>query len=276
MLFRQSVLLLLVLLAACAAPPPTDPAAPADAPLVGELVVFAAASLTDAFTQIGQDFEAANPGTRITYNFAGSQRLAQQIAQGAPADVFASANTRQMGVAIESGRIVSGTQQVFVQNRLIVVLPADNRAGIESLPDLARPGLKLVLAAEAVPVGAYSRDFLAKAAADPAFGAGYDTAVLANLVSQEENVRAVLTKVRLGEADAGIVYSSDVAPDEADQVLRLAIPDALNTIAAYPVAAVQDSQHAALADAFIAYLLSPAGQDVLAQYGFIPIRSAGS
>ncbi len=276
MVVRQLLLLVvLVLLAACAGQPPADPTAPAAASLAGELVVFATASLTDAFTQIGKEFEAANPGTRIIYNFAGSQQLAQQIAQGAPADVFAAAHARPMDLAMQSGRIVRGTQQVFVQNRLIVVLPADNPAGIEQLSDLARPGIKLVLAAADVPVGAYARDFLANAATDPAFGAGYDTAVLANLISEEQNVRAVLTKVLLGEADAGIVYSSDVAPAEAGQVLRLEIPDRLNPIAEYLVAAVQDRPHAALADAFIAYLLAPAGQDVLAQHGFIPIRRAG-
>ncbi len=236
-----------------------------------EITVFAAASLTESFTEIGQIFEAANPGVRVIFNFAGSQQLSQQLNQGAQADVFASANSAQMDVAIEAGRVISGTQQLFVRNRLVVVYPADNPTGLLQLQDLSNPGLRLILAAEEVPVGRYSQQFLARAAQEPAFGAAFQTAVLNNVVSFEQNVKAVLTKVSLGEGDAGIVYTSDVTPDVSNQVGQLEIPDNLNTIASYPIAPVNDAAHPVQAGAFVDYVLSPAGQQVLAKYGFIPV-----
>ena len=235
------------------------------------LTVFAAASLTDAFQTISKNFSTAHPGVDVVFNFAGSQQLAQQIGQGAPADLFASANASQMAVAIESGRVVSGTEQLFVRNRLVVVTPVDNPAGIATLADLAKPGLQIVLATKEVPVGQYALDFLDKAEADGTLGAGYRDAVLANVVSYEENVRTVLAKVTLGEADAGIVYRSDVTPTAAEQVQRIDIPDNLNTIASYPIAPLSDSPHAALAQQFIDYLLSPAGQQILEDAGFMPL-----
>ncbi len=235
------------------------------------LTVFAAASLTDAFQTISTNFSTAHPGVEVVFNFAGSQQLAQQIGQGAPADLFASANASQMAVAIESGRVVSGPEQLFVRNRLVVVTPADNPAGIATLADLAKPGLQIVLATKEVPVGQYALDFLDKAEADGTLGAGYRDAVLANVVSYEENVRTVLAKVTLGEADAGIVYRSDVTPTAAEQVQRIDIPDNLNTIASYPIAPLSDSPHAALAQQFIDYLLSPAGQQILEDAGFMPL-----
>lgn len=238
--------------------------------LGGEIVIFAAASLTDAFGEIGSNFEAHVPGATVVFNFAGSQRLAQQLAQGAPADLFASANGQQMAVAIEAGRILSRTQQTFAYNRLVMIYPADSPTGMETLQDLAMPGIKLVLAAVEVPVGAYSLDFLDKAAATEAYGSRYRELVLANIVSYEENVRSVLSKVILGEADAGIVYTSDVFGDSAAQVGQIEIPDALNTVASYPIAIVADSDNPALAQAFLDYLLSDAGQATLAAYGFVP------
>jgi molybdate transport system substrate-binding protein len=246
-------------------------AAPAGGEAGGEIItlnVFAAASLTDAFNEIGQNFAAAHPGVEVVFNYAGSNQLAAQIGEGAPADVFASANAAQMNVAIESGRIMTGTQRTFVRNRLVVVTPGDNPAGLTGLQDLAAPGLNLVLAAQEVPVGQYSLDFLDKAEADGSLGAGYKDAVLANVVSYEENVRAVLTKVSLGEADAGIVYTSDVGA-AAEGVTQIEIPDNLNTIASYPIAPLSDSPNLELAQQFMDYVLAPEGQQVLVKYGFI-------
>lgn len=237
-----------------------------------DLNVFAAASLTDAFTEIGQNFEAAHPGLKVTFNFAGSQQLAQQIGQGAPVDVFASANSTQMGVAIESGRVISGAQQTFVRNRLVVIYPIDNPGELGQLSDLSKPGLKLILAAPEVPVGQYSVSFLDKANQTAPFGASFKAAVLANVVSYEENVRSVLTKVALGEGDAGIVYTSDIVGAEAGQVGQIEIPDELNTIASYPLAPIADSAYPSQAQAFIDYALSPAGQAVLSEYGFIAVN----
>ena len=260
-----------LLLIGCA--PISPPAAPSGetgaAPIT--LNVSAAASLTDAFNEIGAAFSAAHPGVEAAFNFAGSNQLAAQIGEGAPVDVFASANAKQMGVAVETGRIVSGTQETFARNRLVVITPGDNPAGLTTLQDLATPGVKIVLAAAEVPVGQYALDFLDKAEADGALGAGFKDAVLANVVSYEADVRAVLTKVALGEADAGIVYKSDVGA-AAEQITQIEIPDALNTIATYPIAALADSPHPDVAQQFVDYVLSTEGQQVLDKYGFVPIR----
>ena len=254
-----------------AAPAAAPPVAPA--PFTGTLSVFAAASLTDAFEEIATAFEAINPGVEVVYNFAGSQQLAAQITEGAPADVFASANRSQMQAAIAGSRVISGTEQTFVRNRLVVITPSDNPAGIATLQDLAKPGIKLILADQAVPVGQYSLDFLAKASALPEYTERYSPTVLANVVSYEDNVRTVLTKVALGEGDAGIVYTTDASLD-ADSIAQLVIPDALNTVASYPIAPVADSPNTALAQAFIDYVLSPKGQQVLVKYGFLSPTAA--
>jgi molybdate transport system substrate-binding protein len=254
--------LLLAALAGCAAPS----AAPTTAP-AAILTVFAAASLTESFGELGQQFEAQHPGVTVVFNFAGSQQLAQQLAQGAPADVFASANSRQMQAAVDAGRVAADSPQTFVRNRLVVVTPADNPAGLASFGDLAQPGLKLVLAAPEVPVGQYAQEVLQRAAEDPAWGAGFVSAVTQNIVSYEENVRAVLSKVALGEADAGIVYATDAA-SAADTVRPLPIPDTLNLFASYPLAPVADSVQAGLAADFVALVLSPEGQAVLTRFGF--------
>jgi molybdate transport system substrate-binding protein len=273
------ILLLLVALAGCAGNAPetaratTGPVAatvsapPAETEVA--LTVFAAASLTDAFTAIGQDFEAANPGVTVAFNFAGSNQLATQIGEGAPTDVFASANTAQMDAAVASGRIDADAPAIFATNRLVLVLPADNPAGIDELQDLAIPDTLLVLAAEEVPVGKYSLEFLDKAAADPAFDAGFREAVLGNVVSYEENVRSVLNKVALGEADAGIVYTSDLVGVEG--VASLAIPDAFNVLAEYPIAPLNDSAQGETAAAFVDAVLGAEGQSILAEYGFGPV-----
>ncbi len=248
---------------------PAKPVTPA--PRV-TLTVFAAASLSDAFTEIGQAFEAAQPGVKVVFNFAGSQQLRTQLEQGAQADVFVSADVREMDAAIAAGLVVSGTQVVFVHNQLTVILPKDNPGHVEHLADLARPGLKLVLAAENVPVGAYTRQALDRMAADPAFPAGFKAAVLANLVSSEDNVKQVVAKVSLGDADAGIVYISDVTPAVAVRVTTLPIPDRYNITATYLIAPLHHSSQPVLAAEFVAIVLSPAGQAALRHWGFLPVR----
>lgn len=264
--YRVLALMVAGCLAACQAAPAAMPAAPAPR----TLTVFAAASLTEAFSKIGAQFEAQHPGVTLVFNFAGSQQLAQQLADGAPADVFASANQEQMDAAVAAGRIAAGSAQPFASNRLVVITPTDNPAGIATLQQLAKPGVKLVLAAAEVPAGQYALDFLAKAAQDTAFTPDYANAVLANVASYEVNVKAVVTKVALGEADAGIIYRSDLSGTHATTLGQLPIPDALNVTAVYPMAAVQDGKQMALAADFVAFVLSPAGQTTLAEYGFTP------
>jgi len=271
-MLRRTLIPLLViglLLSSCQAQTPAGSASKAQASQRKILTVFAAASLTQAMADIKKAYQADNPGVEITFNFAGSQQLVQQLAQGAQADVFASANQAQMQAAVTAGRVEAGAAKVFARNRLVVIYPKDNPANLARLQDLARPGLKLILAAKEVPVGGYSLQFLEKASQYPDFGSDFMQKVLANVVSYEENVRAVYSKVSLGEADAGIVYTTDI-PKESSDVGSLVIPDGLNVVAVYPIALIQDSPDPELAGSFVEFVLSPSGQGILAGYGFSP------
>ena len=233
------------------------------------LTVFAAASLVDVFEEMSSRFRSSNPDVQVILNFASSQQLAQQIIQGATADVFASADLEKMQAVIANDMVDPAQSYLFANNRLVVIYPADNPAGLGQLQDLARPGLKLILGAQAIPVGAYSLKFLELASQDPAFGSTFQLNVLNNVVSYEETVRAVLSKVALGEADAGIVYTSDVGNST---VGTLHIPDSLNVLASYYIAPLIHSHQPDLAQAFIAFVLSPDGQQILQSYGLIPIN----
>ncbi|MDQ2654027.1 MAG: molybdate ABC transporter substrate-binding protein [Chloroflexota bacterium] len=235
----------------------------------GNLTVFAAASLTDAFGEIKTDLEEAHPGLAITYNFAGSQALVTQLGEGAQADVFASANITQMKAAQDKD-LISGDPVTFVENQLVIVTPPDNPAGIDSPDDLGAPGLRLVLAQADVPVGRYAREAVCGMGQDTAtFGDDFVGRVAANVVSEEEDVRDVLAKVQLGEADAGIAYVSDAFAG-GDQVQQVEIPASFNILATYPISTVSGGDEA-LGEAFITYVLSEDGQDTLADYGFDPI-----
>lgn len=257
------------LLAACASPAAgRDSSTPSPSAPLSELNIFAASSLAVPFTELGKLFQESHPDVRLVFNFAGSQQLARQIIQGAPADVFASADQPQMAAA--AGYLSPAGQQIFARNRLVLIFPLENPAGIASLFDLADPGLKLVLAAPEVPAGQYALQLLAQASAAPDFTPEFKAEVLKNVVSYEDNVRAVFAKVALGEADAGIVYASDTSGRDGDQVGRLEIPAALNVFAAYLIAPLSAAVHPDMAQAFIDLVLSQPGQAVLAQYGFLP------
>jgi molybdate transport system substrate-binding protein len=235
----------------------------------GALTVFAAASLTDAFEAVKADLEAANPVLSITYNFGGSQALVTQLTEGAAADIFASANTAQMAAAEEAG-VIASAPVTFVRNRLAIVTPADNPVGIGVPADLGGEGIRLVLAQPEVPAGRYARESVCAMATETAvYGEDFVARVAANLVSEEEDVRNVLAKVQLGEADAGIVYVSDAAAAGAE-VAVIPIPDDKNILATYPVAAVTGGNES-IAGAFIAYLLGDEGQATLQDYGFEPV-----
>lgn len=246
-------------------------ALPATAQPAQTVTVFAAASLTNAFEQIALDFEAAHPGADVVFNFAGSSALATQISEGAPADVFASADARQMQAAVDTGRIIAESV-IFAHNRLVIITPADNPAGLSTFRDLAAPGLRLVLAAEGVPVRAYTDEMLARISSNRQIGAAFSEAVLANVVSEEDNVRQVAVKVQLGEADAGVVYTSDAALEPA-LVRVIAIPRMVNPRASYPIAPLADSAQPELAAGFITAVLSAQGQAVLAGFGFEPAQA---
>lgn len=234
--------------------------ASATGPDGAELIVSAAASLTDAFGDIGAAFESENEDVTVTFNFGPSDGLATQINDGAPVDVFASASPTWMDSVQDEGPGVSDRAD-FAKNRLAIIVPADNPGEIEDINDLAEDDLQIVIAAEGVPAGDYARQIFDNA--------GITDEAMANVVSNAEDVRAVVTAVASGEADAGIVYVTDVTDDVADQVTLIEIPDEVNVIATYPIAVVTGSEQGDTAQAFVEYVLGP-GQQTLADYGFLP------
>jgi molybdate transport system substrate-binding protein len=233
------------------------------------LTVSAAASLTNAFTEIGAAFEDQKPGVTVALNFAASSTLRAQLGQGAPVDVFASANRMQMDLAVEEGTVDSDAPHIFLTNSLVLALPPDNPARIASFEDLTAPGVHLVLAAPEVPAGRYARQVLENL--DDAYGAGYAEAVLANLVSNEDTVRQTLAKIQLGEADVGMVFISDLLA--APELLSLPVPDGYNVEAQYPIAVVNGAAQPELAHAFIEFVLSDDGQQILTKWGFTPVNT---
>jgi molybdate transport system substrate-binding protein len=234
------------------------------------LNIFAAASLTESFNEIATTYHQQHSNVTIKPNYNGSQILEQQIANGAPADVFASADLANMQKASDAGLVNSS--QVFVKNRLVVIIPTSNPGKINSLKDLARKGIKIDLEAVTVPAGKYSRQALDNLSKSPDYGSGYGSAVLANVVSEETNVKAVVQKVQLGEADAGFVYHTDVTPAVANRVTVIDIPDPYNVIAQYPIAVVKNSAHVSDAQALVDFVLSSDGQTILKKYNFITLN----
>jgi molybdate transport system substrate-binding protein len=220
----------------------------------GAVTVFAAASLTEAFTRIGADFEAANPGTTVTFNFAGSAQLATQIAEGAPADVFAAASPATMATVVDAGH-ADGAPVVFVRNQLVIAVAKGNPAGVGGLADLAAPGLKVALCAEQVPCGAAARTALDAAG------------VALTPVTAEQDVKAALAKLKLGEVDAALVYRTDAMAAESE-VESIEFPESARAVNDYPVVVLRGAPNRAGATAFVAYLRSAPGLAVLTGAGF--------
>lgn len=229
-----------------------------------EITVFAAASLSDAFGELAAAFEAEHPGVTVRLSLAGSAALRTQILEGAPADVFASASPQEVE-ALEAGGLVR-EQRTLASNTLVV---ATRDGGVGSFEDLAAPGVRLVLAGEDVPAGRYARAALALADADGAFGEDFAGRVLANVRSNEANVRAALAKVELGEADAAIVYATDLAA--ADGVRAVPVPPRFQVAAEYRIALLSGSD---AAEAFVAFATSPEGKAVLVHHGFMAVGAA--
>lgn len=231
----------------------------------GEVIVFAASSLTDAFKEAGTRFRELNPKARVTFNFAASSALATQIKEGAPADVFASADSAQMKVVTGRGNAVDPV--IFATNLPTLIVP---KAGspVQDFADLAKRGVRLVLAGPDVPIGKYAREILANASKENGgISADFSDKALANLKSNEANARGVLTKVQLGEADAGVVYATDAAV--ATNGVRLVdIPAPFNVVARYPIASLKGGENTSGGQAWVDYILGPEGQAVLAKHGF--------
>jgi molybdate transport system substrate-binding protein len=270
MMIRRAALFLagalLVLLLACGGN--NEPAATTDGDLRGTLTVFAATSLQDAFNELAAGFREQNAAVRVEFNYAGSPTLRAQLEQGARADVFASANLAQMELAVKNDVVEPGWS-IFARNSLVIITPSDNRARIEGPADLARPGLKLAIASPEVPAGAYTRQMLASMELDPTYGRGFTDRVGRNVVSLESNVKQVVAKVELGEADAGVVYGTDVTASVAGRIRTIMVPDRFNVMAAYTIGLVEDASNKRAGQAFIDFVMSQRGQDVLKKHGFL-------
>jgi len=259
---RPSILVLGALMlmgAACSSDDSSGSAATGSTGIEAQLTVFAASSLTAVLQEaIGPDFEAQHDGLTITFNFGASDSLAGQIQSEGTADVFASASGTWMGAVQDDPGVTDRSD--FATNRLVIITPPDNPADIASIEDLATPGIQLVLAAEGVPVGDYAREALDNA--------GILKEVEANVVSNEEDNASVVAKVTAGEADAAIVYTSDVSSAAGNDVSAIEIPDGINVLATYPIAVVVGAPDATLAGEFVSYVLSEDGQASLEAYGF--------
>ncbi|MCK9587394.1 MAG: molybdate ABC transporter substrate-binding protein [Methanothrix soehngenii] len=237
-----------------------------------ELTVFTAASLTGAFGEIGEMYENET-GIHVAFNFDGSQALRTQLENGAYADLFASANMKQMNAVRESGLVNNSSVAIFTRNKLSLIVPKDNPANIRNLTDLARPGVKIVMGTKDVPVGDYALQIIAKLGNDSAYGPDYETEVMANVISQETSVSYVVTKVALGEADAGFAYVSDVTQDMISKIDKIVIPDEYNIIAEYPLGMLMESKYPAESQRFMDLVMSDEGRAVLEKYGFDPVES---
>jgi molybdate transport system substrate-binding protein len=227
----------------------------------GTVVVFAATSLKDAFDKIGTQFEKAHPGTTVKFNYAGSSSLATQLGNSAPADVFASADTKNMKT-VTDGKLTSGEPEIFAHNKLEIMVGAGNPKGIKTVSDLAEKSVKVAVCAPDVPCGNYSKQVFDKAG------------VTVHPVTQETSVSGVVTKVSLGEADAGVVYVTDVKAG-GGKIEGVPIPPSQNVTAKYPIVTLKDAPNKAGATAFMKYVLSPAGQKVLKSFGFMPPGNQG-
>jgi len=233
----------------------------------GTPTILAASSLTDAFGELGNNFEKQNEGVEVKQTFGASSDLLAQIQQGAPADVFASAAEEEMDTA-EKEDLLSGTPRVFVRNREVIMVPKDNPANINSLEDMAKPDIKLVLAAKDVPAADYAVEILGKAKTE--YGDGFEKDVRSNIVSREADVRASVTRVVVGDADATFGYASDYTPDIRDKVKVIKIPPDLNIIATYPMASLKDAEDPELAEKWVGLVTSEQGQKVLEKWNFEP------
>lgn len=241
----------------------------APAPAARRLTVLAAASLGDAFRELGSAFEATHKRVRVEFSFAGSNQLRTQLEEGAPGDVFASADRVQMDAAVSARVVEAKSVRAFAMNTLTVIVPRANRANIRSVADLARPGLKIVVADAGAPAGRYTQRMLEAAGAMAGLGPEFVKGFEANVVSREENVSAVAAKVAMDEADAGIAYVSDAAGSRGEKLTRVALPAELDQPAEYVAAATARAAEPALAREFIEFLASREGAAFLTRHGYV-------
>jgi len=232
-----------------------------------DLEVYAAASLKLALERVEAAYEAAHPGTRVTVSSDSSAALETKIEQGAPADVFLSADTTNPQKLVDAG-FAAGDVTPFAENLLTVIVPTDNPAGIQTPADLARSGIKIVAAGSAVPITRYATQLVDNLAGEPGYPADFAARYAGNIVSQEDNVAGIVTKVELGEGDAGIVYITDAK--SSDKVATVAVPDTANVPATYGGVVVKASPDQEAAATFLTWLAGREGEAVLAELGFLP------
>ncbi|HET9345102.1 MAG TPA: molybdate ABC transporter substrate-binding protein [Candidatus Limnocylindrales bacterium] len=250
--------------------PPSAPDTGGGRAAPSDLTVFGAASLKDALDEAGAAYEAGHPGTTVTIATDSSAALAAQIEQGAPADVFLSADTTTSQRLLDGG-VAVGDAVLFAANELTVIVPTDNPAGIAAPADLAKPGVKIIAAGDEVPITRYAAQLVENLAREPGAPAGLAAMYAANVVSKEDNVKAVVAKIELGEGDAGIVYATDAAASDA--VRTVDVPDAASVRAAYAGVVIQASPNQAAAAAFLEWLAGAAGRNIMAGFGFLPPAS---
>ncbi len=238
---------------------------PTPAPV--ELTIFGAASLKSVLDEVKAEYEAANPGTTLTISTDSSAALETKIEQGAPADVFLSADTTNPQKLIDGGFATEPLVK-FAGNKLTIIVPSDNPAKIETPVDLARDGVDIIAAGDAVPITKYAAQLVHNLAGQPGYPADFEAAYAANIASREENVKAIVGKIELGQGDAGIVYVTDAAG--APSVRTIDVPDSANVLATYGGVFIEASSHEAEGRAFLAWLAGPSGRAVLASFGFLP------
>ena len=236
-----------------------------------DLTVYCGAGLTGALSEIGEIYENSS-NMSIKFNFDGVPALRAQIEQGAYADVLVSANLKHMNALKSEGFIENQTVVIFVRNKVAIIVPNGNPANITGLKDLAVPGVKILMGTKELPAGDYALQVLDKLAADLEYGPAFKESVLANVVSQETTVNRVVSKVALGEADAGFAFISDVSPQMVGRVTKILIPDKYNVIGDFPVGVLSQSKHKEEAQAFIDVIMSDEGQAILEKYGFVSVK----
>ena len=266
--FALFVSTMILVLAACSSGgASTAPASTAPSAAAANLTIYGAASLKGALDAAKTAYEAANPGVTLTISTDASSALETQIEQGAPADVFLSADTKNPQTLLDKGLAVAPLVN-FADNKLIVIVPTANPANIKTPADLANTGVKIIAAGDAVPITKYANQLVANLAKQPGYPANFDAAYHANIVSKEDNVKAVVAKLELGEGDAAIVYVTDAKA--STKVATVAVPDAANVIATYAGVVVKATKNQAAAQAFLTWFAGPAGQAILSGFGFLP------
>jgi molybdate transport system substrate-binding protein len=250
-----------------ASAPPTTAGSASPAPTPAELTIFAAASLKDVLDDVTATYAGAQPDVTVTVSTDSSATLRTQIEQGAPADVFLSADTKNPQTLVDGG-LTTGAASPFASNTLTVIVPTANPAGITSPMDLGLPGVKIIAAGDDVPITRYATEAVGKLAGLEGYPTDFAAAYAANVVSREDNVGAIVAKIELGEGDAGIVYATDATA--VDAVARITIPEAGNAVTTYAGVILKPSRHVDAAQAFLDWLIGAGGQAILARHGFLP------